>query len=506
MSLDYDISAKFSRIYAGIVKWKQSDYSGLIQYTEAIDIPTVVECFCQHIYNNYTGVPVGMPYIIIVVPNLIDKDIYKARDFQFGTNIISQSEFLDLVKDFKGNNKLKTEAIIFVDATNPVYRTFAGVYSKLNKVDSKKYLAITTKTLTPDTQSLFKKLSLPTIDVITRKDAEEHNLLPSYIVYNLGIEFTPSEKKIYLELTEQITMMIKIFKGKAEMVNNTFRSFTHTSKTLIADDFKLIRACYQGTLFINDLNDKPEHISSDTICGMLAEIMGWKKDMPLDNDFNKQVDMYWNPVNIKARAKSFDNAVKKRLALYTNNENKRKAIVALINKCDKGKTLILNENNELNDYIETLNGCMCYYKSMPSRICYNEEGKPILYKSGAKKGEPKVFGELGIRKQCVDNFVANRVNCISTSAIASNVFDVAGLNTIICTAPSCNPFETITDDKKLQSYINKVKQIIFVYMRDFEVNNDEFKLSKEREKLINYQTNYSTVINWVNVIDSIKIR
>lgn len=32
--------------------------------------------------------------------------------------------------------------------------------------------------------------------------------------------------------------------------------------------------------------------------------MGWTRDMPLDNDYNKRINNLWNPDNIYERAKS----------------------------------------------------------------------------------------------------------------------------------------------------------------------------------------------------------
>jgi hypothetical protein len=275
-----------------------------------------------------------------------------------------------------------------------------------------------------------------------------------YVIYNVGIEFTSEEKELYKQLTEQISSMLSIFKGKAKMVNYEFRKFTHLRMDMVEDDMALIKACHMGVNYVNNLTDKVEHIHSETVRNMVAEVMGWKANLDLSNDYNKQVEMYWNPYNILTRTKAFSDAIEKRLELYNNNLNKREAIATAI-KNIKGKGLVLSKTRSITNFVETLDYCMCWYKSMTSRICYDFNGQPYTYTTGAKKGEPKVFGDIGIRKECLKHLEHGDVSVIATDEVANVVFDVEGLTTIICTSPYCNPFKTISDKKEEQPYMNK---------------------------------------------------
>lgn len=104
-----------------------------------------------------------------------------------------------------------------------------------------------------------------------------------------------------------------------------------------------------------------------------------------------------NPDNILTRTKAFSDAIEKRLELYNNNLNKREAIATAI-KNIKGKGLVLSKTRSITNFVETLDYCMCWYKGMTSRICYDFNGQPYTYTTGVKKGEPKVFGDIGIQK------------------------------------------------------------------------------------------------------------
>lgn len=84
------------------------------------------------------------------------------------------------------------------------------------------------------------------------------------------------------------------------------------------------------------------------------------------------------------------------------------------------------------------------------------------------------------------------------------VFDVEGLTTIICTSPYCNPFKTISDKKEEQLYMNKPTIIIWLYMQDFALNSDDYRTSKEKEKLIDAQSKFTTDIVWTNGIKDVK--
>ncbi len=95
---------------------------------------------------------------------------------------------------------------------------------------------------------------------------------PYVCIYNVGIEFTSEEKELYKQLTEQISFMLSIFKAK--MVNYEFRKFTHLRMDMVKIDMALIKACHMGVNYVNNLTDKVEHIHSETVRNMVAEVMG----------------------------------------------------------------------------------------------------------------------------------------------------------------------------------------------------------------------------------------
>ena len=52
--------------------------------------------------------------------------------------------------------------------------------------------------------------------------------------------------------------------------------------------------------------------------------------------------------------------------------------------------------------------------------------------------------------------------------------------------------------------MNKPTIIIWLYMQDFALNSDDYRASKEKEKLINAQSKFTTDIVWTNGIKDVK--
>lgn len=500
MSKEFDISERFKRIYAGINKWKAIGYKGVFQYTARMNIPTVIESVCQHIEVSSEDTP----YVMCVVPDIKTKDSIRVKNISF-LKIATFVEFCEYIADkCKGKNKLICDTFIILDITNPCYYTGNALFLKMKKVEAKRFLGITSKVIKPDVADALNKSGIPIIDVITKADALENGWISPHVIYNIGIQFTDEEKKVYQRLSETISGTYQLFKGKAAMVNSQFKRLTHLKIDLVEDDFALILACSKGVNYCNDLTEKTEHIHSETVRGMVAEIMGWRSDLDASvNDRNKQVIMYWHPDNILSRSVGFKEAVDKRLSLYTNNDKKRKILIDIINAA-KGQVLILNENSEISNFVETLPNCTTWYKGISSRCLKDANGEFITYKVGAKKGEPKVFGEAGIRKYVVEKFSANLVKAVATYKIANDCFDIPNVSTIICTSPYSNPFQTITDTKMMQPYINKVSNIIWLYMQDFTVSDEVYTLSKDKEKLLQVQDRLNIDIIWCDSVNDIK--
>ncbi|MBD5584378.1 MAG: hypothetical protein HDQ88_04800 [Clostridia bacterium] len=496
MEKEYDIASRYRRIYEGIKKWQQIGYKGIFQYTERMNLPTILSSVIEH-----NDVTIQEPFTIIVVPNLALKDtIRKVTTGQGKIKVLYIQDYIDLHKKFNG---ISCSCLIIIDVTNNSYYTNKQFVTAWSKTKCDRLLGITSKSITPISKERFAKLAFPIIDVITKQEALDNGWISPTVIYNVGLEFTSEEKNVYRSLTENITNTISIFKGKTKMINHDFKKLTKCSTDLIADDFALITACARGLNWVNNLTDKAEHIHSELVRNMLANIMGWKEDLDLSNDYNKQLDMYWKPDNIKARAESFIEAVAKRQALYSNNKSKRAAIDYIVEHLNT-KAIVLNQDTNIADYIETIPECMCYYKNMNSRMCYDENGVPYKYGSGAKKGDPKLFGPIGIKKECIKNFTGDRCKVIATNEVAHSDFDIAGLNLIVCTAPYCKPFYTVGDNKNQSPYINKVSVIIWLYMQDFVLDSDEYKTSKEKEKLINSQESAKCDIVWVNSLADVK--
>lgn len=94
-----------------------------------------------------------------------------------------------------------------------------------------------------------------------------------------------------------ISETLETFGGLHKVINQEFRNKVFDS------DFALVLASFTGYNY-KDRNGSSTFIKPTVIRNMLASLMGWTRDMPLDNDYNKRINNLWNPDNIYERAKS----------------------------------------------------------------------------------------------------------------------------------------------------------------------------------------------------------
>ena len=221
---EYNISEKYKRIYQGILKWKQAGYKGLFQYTERIDIPLVISEVIQHINLQQYESDVEA-YVHIVVSNNSIKDALRKYITSSSIIIEDANSFIQrITTKYKGKELLYCDTFIMLDCTNSVYHDKDTYFKKMKKVAADRFLFVTTKKIPENMLKAFTYLGIPVVDIITKGVALEEGWISPYVIYNVGIDFTNEEKELYKQLTEQISSMLSIFKGKAKMVITNLKS------------------------------------------------------------------------------------------------------------------------------------------------------------------------------------------------------------------------------------------------------------------------------------------
>lgn len=151
------------------------------------------------------------------------------------------------------------------------------------------------------------------------------------------------------------------------------------------------------------IGDKEHNISAIDVCNTIAANNGWSDDIDFSIPFYKQIDDVFNPNNLKEKADVFYNVIRKRSLLCTDNDAKLEAVFNIIKDNPNKRFIIINKRGEfaakVTEYLNDKFGyeiCGDYHDSIKERYINDDNGLPIVYKSGVNKGMPKLFKSQAI--------------------------------------------------------------------------------------------------------------
>lgn len=160
------------------------------------------------------------------------------------------------------------------------------------------------------------------------------------------------------------------------------------------------------------LGNKTTGQSAESVRQSIAQYNGWSPELDTTIPFNKTIDEIFNPISLAERASSAYNVIRSRNDLLNNNKDKFPIILNLINNQLKNKKVLIvckngNYANELFTYLFDNDIAVGqFHDDIPSSPYFDTAiNDYIRYKSGAKKGEIKLFGS----KVLSDNWL-NRMN------------------------------------------------------------------------------------------------
>lgn len=218
----------------------------------------------------------------------------------------------------------------------------------------------------------------------------------------------------------------------------------------------------------------------------LAKANGWSYDIDCTIDFMKNIDAVYNPNAIAERADNVYNIIRERRNLILNAENKIEKILDIVEKeiNNNNKVIVISKSGEfahkITESINTKFGndtCVDYHDCIPDSYVKDKDGKVITYKTGAKKGQPKVFKSKSLSNLYLNYFNLGYSKVLSIKNSSSNDLKTAA-NTIILTS---SLIENIVEIRK--RFVNI----------DFSVNTKVYRLycdnTIEEMELINEKPN-----------------
>lgn len=208
---------------------------------------------------------------------------------------------------------------------------------------------------------------LPNITTtVTPHDISQSIIYSPVEEHQHGVELSEEDRKEYNKCTEFINICVAIF-----------------------GNLKNIEYAKQGNQLLN--------ISGAEFRHDLAIQNGWSPELDTTIPFNRQIDENYNPNSLYEKACTFYNIAAQRRNICTDNKLKLEKIkeICVANK-DK-KILIVSKRGEfaaeITKYLDDVDGLSCvdYHDCIEDTMLVNDDGTPVLVKSGVNKGKPRII-------------------------------------------------------------------------------------------------------------------
>lgn len=289
-----------------------------------------------------------------------------------------------------------------------------------------------------------------------------------------GVSMSDDDRELYLKYTDYINTCISIF-----------------------GDLSNIEKCKHG--------DDKLNISSTEFRHTLAKENGWNEHLDTSIDYHKQIDDIYNPNILFERACNFYTISKQRRDLVSDNEAKLEIIKNICDTNRDKRIVIISKRGEyaakVTNYLNSVGiSCGDYHDCIDDKMAVDDEGNPILVKSGSKKGLPKVIGSQAISTLNMRWFNEGQINVLSIKN-SSNVKLKIACDLIIFTSTMC---ESIIDIKKRFTNIDFIGIPTITYriycngtIESDKLNkavSNNIKIIDENENFIQYDENSNSII------------
>lgn len=243
-------------------------------------------------------------------------------------------------------------------------------------------------------------------------------------IFNLPVE----EEIIPIQLTEEEYTKYKEY--------NDFI----VKSMMIFEDFNNVQMSIYG--------DKINNISANEFRHRLATKNGWSPNLDLTNDYDKEIDSIYAPDVLLSKAEAIFNIIRCRADIINKAKNKIDKVIDIIKNNMHIPTLIFSKKGEManlinNAMVDNNIPCGVYHNNIESQPLYDEDGYPIKYKSGKRKGEIKLFSSTAISNFSLNAFNNGYISVLSCKN-TSNVSLECDCKIVILTDPKF----TISDVRK----------------------------------------------------------
>lgn len=190
------------------------------------------------------------------------------------------------------------------------------------------------------------------------------------------------------------------------------------------------------------VGDNKTGVSAAEFRNQIALNNGWSAELDMTIGFNRQIDECYNPNILLDKATLCYEIIRKRSNLVTDNDVKLNAILDIVKENADKQIMIISKRGEfaarVTAYLEE-NGINCgdYHDNIEPRVLVDENGIPVLYKSGANKGKPRIVKSKAISSANERLFQQGQLKVLSVKNSSSDELQIA-VDVWILTSPLCD--------------------------------------------------------------------
>lgn len=256
---------------------------------------------------------------------------------------------------------------------------------------------------------------------------------------------------------------------------NAYNSYSEyiTQVLQIFGDFNTIAYARKGA---------PDGRSAEQVLNDIAVYNGWSSTMDMSNPFTKQIDACYNPIILGEKAHTCYDVMRKRGILVSDNSAKLKTIAQIVRDNPNDKIIIISKRGEfaaeITNYLNEVFGEICgdYHDKVEPRIMTDDDGVPILYKSGSMKGQPRIAHAQAIGSRNLDFYNRGRLRVLSLKN-SSNTAISASFSVMIITSSLC---DTIDEIRYRFNHLDIDSNKLVVYKLFMNETIEEKALGKEK--------------------------
>lgn len=424
-----------------INKWGSAEYKGRgsIHCVKPLDYSEIV---CRIITQMRNKNPTTKVFIAVKEWAIRVKVFDKLKEYNIDTNSINCVTETYLNAKYTYNYDI-CFIIGFDEITPEVYNLF--VHSKFrlmiltdDVIDAKKL------------NNIYEKCK-PINNPIDANSINAYRLSLPVEEYQIAVDFAnANDANNYINYSDYITQVLQVF-----------------------GDFNNIAYARKGA---------PDGRSSEQVLNDIAKYNGWSSTMDMSNPFTKQIDECYNPIVLGEKAHTCYEIMRKRGQLVSDNSAKLESIAQIVKDNPNDKIIIISKRGEfaaeITNYLNETFGEICgdYHDKIEPCVMTDDNGVPILYKSGSMKGQPRIAHAQAIGSRNLDFYNRGRLRVLSLKN-ASNTTISASFNVMIITSSLC---DTIDEIRYRFNHLDIDSNKLVVYKLFMNETIEEKALGKEK--------------------------